>query len=85
MAKQEQKILIAMYHITIKHGLSGSITKSVAPNTTVGDVIHDQAVKAVLGYGENITVLCDGEALSLTEAVSDGDTLYVEKQAAAKA
>lgn len=87
MAKQQtqKKVTRFMNQVTLKHGISGVIKKEVPDGTTVGQLLADQSIKAVLGYGESVTVVSNGETLSLNDEIEAGDVLIIEKQAAAKA
>ncbi len=85
MAKQKQQIDIYMYTVTVKQGVSGTITREVVEGTTVGQLIADSYIKAHLGYGENVSIVCNGETLEDSDTINDGDVLLIEKQAAAKA
>lgn len=74
-----------MIQITINYGLTKSLTTEVNDGTTVRQILTNPTHKAALGYPENVSALCDGVTLGLDDTVSDGDTIVLEKQAAAKA
>ena len=56
--------------VTIKHGLSRSITRTVPPNTTIQQLTSDPDVRAVLGHGENVTAIQNGITLDASQLVS---------------
>jgi len=70
--------------INIKYGVD-SISRNVSDNSTIGSIIGDSNVKAVLGYGDNVRVLLNGVALDQATRVHNGDTLVIETAANRKA
>jgi len=74
-----------MSEVTLKYGLTKQITIEVPEGTTVREVLSNPNNRAVLGYPENVTAINDGATMSPDDYVSDGDTIILEKQAAAKA
>lgn len=74
-----------MIEVTLKYGLTKSITREVQDGTTVRDLIQDPNNRALLGYPENVSAVIDGVTVSLDDVVVECDTVVFEKQAAAKA
>jgi len=74
-----------MIEVTLRFGLTKSLTVDVQPGTTIRQLLSNAGHKAVLGYPENVSAVVDGQTLSPDDAVSDGDVIVLEKQAAAKA
>ena len=73
-----------MNTITIKYGLSNSITKSVDDDSTVEDVI-DGSTLAALNAPEGIAVVRNGNTLSEDTSLYDGDVIYLEQRSSSKA
>lgn len=71
--------------ITIKYGLTKQVTRTVPEGTTVNDVLRDASNKAILGFPESVSAVVDGVTLGGHDSLNDGDTVVLEKQAAAKA
>ena len=63
--------------ITINFGIE-SIAKSYTIPPTFGEVLRDQSIRAVLGYGDNVRPLVFGVEQPLTNVVADGTTVTVE-------
>lgn len=73
-----------MKRITIKYSIN-ELSREVPDQTTVGQLIGDTAVKAALGYGDNIKVLLHGVELPSDAVIPPGETLFVETRANQKA
>ena len=71
-------------NITIKYGLSNSITKEVDEASTVEDVI-DNSTLAALNAPEGIAVVRNGNTLSEDTSLYDGDVIYLEQRSSSKA
>lgn len=71
--------------ITISFGVGNSVTKEYPVGTTVGTVMGDQNLRAVLGYGENVTPVIDGVRQSCACALSNGDEIHIETAVGQKA
>ena len=74
-----------MISVTIKYGLTKQVTREVADGTTVRQILQDASTKMILGFPEGVSAVSDGLTLSMDDVLSDGDTIILEKQAAAKA
>jgi hypothetical protein len=70
--------------ITIEHGMQ-SVTLSRPEGTTVGNIIGDSNIKAVVGFGDNVTPIVEGSTVDNTYALQDGDTVTLQAKAAVKA
>jgi hypothetical protein len=66
-----------MKSITIRYGID-QLTKEFRDEATVRDIIGNTSVKAGLGFGDSVQVLCDGVALSMDSEVEDGDEIVIE-------
>lgn len=71
-------------NITIKYGISNSITKTVEDESTVDDVI-DSTTLAALNAPEGISVVRNGNTLSEDTSLYDGDVIYLEQRSSSKA
>lgn len=71
-------------NITIKYGISNSITKSVDSESTVADVIDGNTL-AALNAPEGIAVVRNGDTLSEDSSLYDGDVIYLEQRSSGKA
>lgn len=74
--------------VTIKHGISRQHKMDVPGSTTVGQIIQDPDIRAVLAYGENVKAIVNGRTISETTAVNDiGDdpVISIENQSNTKA
>lgn len=70
--------------ITIEHGMQ-SVTVSRPEGTTVGSLISDPNIKAVVGFGENVTPIIEGSAVDMSYPLEDGDSVTLQGRAAVKA
>lgn len=71
--------------VTIKKGLSATITRDFDDETTVGDLLADRTVLGALGAGENVRAVSGGETLDSSEYVNDYSVITLEEAAAKKA
>lgn len=68
----------------VQYGLDNhSKTTAIAP--TIGQVVADPNLRAVLGYGDNVRALVNGVEQSHDTLVPDGCTLVLETRANQKA
>lgn len=74
-----------MLSITIRYGATNELSKSVRPGTTVQNILSDTTIQGALGFGSNVQALSDGQVLSSTATLSDGDVLVIETKANSKA
>lgn len=73
-----------MKNITIKYGVD-SINKQVDASFTIGDLKEDDAIRAGLGYGDNVNALINGVAQCDDVLISDGAIVTIETAANQKA
>jgi hypothetical protein len=69
-----------MTKVTIRYGVD-VIEKSYTYSPTVGDILADDNIQAVLGYGDNIRGLIAGVEQPASASVYDGATLVIETKA----
>jgi hypothetical protein len=70
--------------ITITHGMQ-SVTITRPEGTTVGSIVNDANIRAVVGSGENVTPLVEGSAVDLSYVLEEGDEVTLQGKAAVKA
>lgn len=70
--------------ITVEHGLQ-SVTVTRPDGTTVGQIMNDPNIRAVVGSGENVTALVEGAAVDTAYVLEDSDTVTLQGKAAVKA
>ena len=69
----------------LRHGLSRSFDIEVQEGTTIQQIKSNAAYRVQLGLSENVVAVIDGNNVSDTHVIQDGDTVIFERQAAAKA
>lgn len=82
----EQHIYIMEHHtLTIRYGLTNSITRSFSPDTRVADILSDTSVLAALSAPESVSAVSNGQTLNRDAYVNNYDTITLEQQASSKA
>ena len=71
--------------LTIRYGLTNSITRSFSTDTRVSDILTDTSVLAALSAPESVSAVSNGQTLSRDMYVSNYDTITLEQQASSKA
>ena len=71
--------------VTIKKGLSATISREFDPDYTIGDLLADRSVLGALGAGENVRAVSGGETLESDDYVNDFSVITLEEAAAKKA
>ncbi len=71
-----------MINVQIRFG--ETISKSYPEGTTIGGILGDRELKAVLGWGDNVRALIQGAEQPVTAIVPDGVTIVVETRANSK-
>lgn len=69
---------------TVQYGID-KVTRTMPGMVTVGEVMDDDDVKAVLGFGDNVRVLINGVEQPDDAGVPHGATLVIETRANTKA
>lgn len=70
--------------LTIQHGMQ-SVTVNRPEGTTVGALLADANIKAVVGFGDAVTPVVEGATVESSFELSDGDTITLQAKAATKA
>ena len=73
-----------MTTINVKYGTE-NYNHTANGNVTVGDILRNNTVKAVLGFGDNVKGLVNGVEMSVETQLTDGTELVVETKANSKA
>lgn len=63
--------------ITTKYGVQ-SVTRTLPDPVTVGDLVRDPNLKAVLGFGDNVRALIAGVEQPSDVALKDGSVVVIE-------
>lgn len=74
-----------MFSVTIRYGAGDEMTKAFDDGATVRDVLTNTAVKAALGFGDNVRALIDGVEQTSDTELTDGDIITIETRANQKA
>jgi len=71
--------------VTIKYGPGNQLTRTLDPGAVMGDIIHDENIRAVLGFGDNVEPRVDGEVVrSASHPLRSGDTISLVTKAHSK-
>jgi len=70
--------------VTVQYGLD-RVTRTLPGPVTVEDVLDDENIKAVLGFGDNVRCLIDGVEQPLDAGLFHQATLVIETRANTKA
>lgn len=70
--------------INVKIRFGETISKSFPEGTTIGVILADRELKAVLGWGDNVRALIQGVEQPNTAVVPDDVTIVVETRANSK-
>jgi sulfur carrier protein ThiS len=82
--KQRQERNMQYMQLTIEHGMQSS-TVSRPEGTTVGNLLSDPNIRAVVGAGENVTPVVEGSVVDHNYVLQEGDTVTLQARADVKA
>lgn len=71
--------------VTLRYGLTNTVTRSFNDNTTVGDILTDRSILAALSAPESVNAVSGGETLAHDEYISNYNAITLEQQASSKA
>lgn len=76
-----------MTTVTIRYGMTNSITREFDENLQILDLLNDRGILGALNAPEGCVAVVSGETLSSNTHVADhsGATITLEKQASSKA
>jgi hypothetical protein len=73
-----------MKTVTIQYGVD-TIVKTMDCEATYGDIRQDDNIKAVLGYGDNVSLLTSGVAQADHTIIPENAKVVIETKANTKA
>ena len=71
--------------ITIRYGMSNSVSRSFDENYTVGSLLRDTSILGALSAPEGCVAVSNGQTLSNDSYVADFSSITLERQASSKA
>lgn len=74
-----------MTNVTIRYGLTNSVTRGFEPGVTVGDILADRSIRMALSAPEAVVAVSNGETLSADALVANYHSITLEPQASSKA
>ena len=74
-----------MTTVTIRCGMTNSITRSFEDTETIGDMLACASIRAALSAPENVVAVSGGSTLNSAEYVSTYESITLEPQASSKA
>jgi hypothetical protein len=74
-----------MATVTIRYGLTNSVTRDFDDSATINDLLVDSAVRAALSAPENVRAVSNGQTLDGHNYVTGYSSITLEQQASSKA
>ena len=74
-----------MTTVTIRYGMTNSITREFDEESTINDVLNDRGILGALNAPEGCVAVSSGETCQSGDALAGYTTLTLEKQASSKA
>ena len=74
-----------MATVTIRYGLTNSVTRDFDNEATVGDLLNDNSIRAALSAPENVRAVSNGQTLDASNYVTAYSSITLEQQASSKA
>ncbi len=71
--------------VTIRYGLTNTVTRSFPYDATVADILNDRSILAALSAPESVSAVSSGETLSGSDLLNGFSTITLEQQASSKA
>lgn len=71
--------------ITIRYGMSNSVSRSFNEDYTVGSLLRDTSILGALSAPEGCVAVSNGRTLSSDDYVADFSSITLERQASSKA
>lgn len=68
-------------NITVKFGPANSTSFDAPAGATVGSVLSNPNLKAILKFGDNVRGVVDGVVQTSSSPLSEGDVLHIETKA----
>ncbi len=74
-----------MTNVTIRYGLTNSVTRGFESGVTVGDILGDRSIRMALSAPEAVVAVSNGNTLPIDALVENYDSITLEPQASSKA
>jgi hypothetical protein len=74
-----------MATVTIRYGMTNSVTRDFDNDATVGDLLNDTSIRAALSAPENVRAVSGGQTLDASDYVTAFSAITLEQQASSKA
>jgi|TARA_R100000455_G_C6271383_1_gene127577 hypothetical protein len=74
-----------MASVTIRYGMTNSVTRDFDNEATISDVVSDNGIRAALSAPENVRAVSGGRTLEGHEYVTSFTAITLEQQASSKA
>lgn len=71
--------------VTLRYGLTNTVTRSFPEDTTVSDVLSDRSILAALSAPEAVSAVANGVTLDGSNNLHGLGTITLEQQASSKA
>ena len=71
--------------VTLRYGLTNTVTRSFPEDTTVSDVLSDRSILAALSAPEAVSAVANGVTLDGSNNLFGLGTITLEQQASSKA
>lgn len=71
--------------VTIRYGLTNTVTRSFPYDATVADIFNDRSILAALSAPESVSAVSSGQTLSMSDPLNGYSTITLEQQASSKA
>ena len=74
-----------MANVTIRYGLTNSVTRSFDEGVSVGDLLPDRSIRSALSAPADVVAVSNGDTLRNSDLIEDYDSITLEQQASSKA
>lgn len=71
--------------VTLRYGLTNTVTRSFPEDTTVSDILSDRSILAALSAPEAVSAVANGVTLDGSNNLHGLGTITLEQQASSKA
>ncbi len=71
--------------VTLRYGLTNTVTRSFPEDTTVSDLLADRSILAALSAPESVSAVANGVTLDGSNMLHGLGTITLEQQASSKA
>jgi len=74
-----------MATVTIRYGMTNSVTRDFDNEATIGDMLNDRSIRAALSAPENVRAVSGGQTLDSDDYITSFSSVTLEQQASSKA